>query len=153
MLDVSSVSEFLHIWFFFLLRFLLSALMSMMVDKFLEFLDPNFVQFKLFLFFLQNQQFFLFLYSFLGKFSLNRLNFLIPTLLSFLSLFFQLTDLIIKLLNHLVSDRTRWDWLWFFGFFFVFFYLLLHLLYFWLLGNVYLVIFSKGSFVLKEFFG
>lgn len=152
MLDVSSVSKLLHIWFFARLRFLLSAVMGMMVDKFLEFFDPNFVQFKFFLFFLQNQQFLLFLYTFLTKFSLNGLNFLIPTLLCFLSLFFQLTDLIIELLNHLVSDWARRRWLWFLGFFFVFFYLLLHLLYLWLLNNICLVIFSKDSFVLQQFF-
>lgn len=151
MLDVASVSELLHVLLFGL-RFLLRVLLSVMMDKLFQLFYSYFVEFKLLFFFLKNEKLFLFLHSLLHKLSFDGLNLLIPASFRLFSLFLKLSDLIIKLLNHLVCNVASGCWLWLFGFFFVLFNFLLHLLYLCLLCDINLVILSENSLILQQFF-
>lgn len=151
MLDVASVSELLHVLLFGL-RFFLRVLLSVMMDKLFQLFYSYFVEFKLLFFFLKNEKLFLFLYSLLHKLSFDGLNLLIPASFRLFPLFLELSDLVIKLLNHLIGNVASRCWLGFFGFFFILFNFLLHLLYLCLLCDINLVILSENSLVLQQFF-
>jgi hypothetical protein len=75
-----------------------------MLDEFFELFDSDLVEFELLLFFLEDEQLLLFLYSLLLQFVLNGLYLLIPSTFCLLTLLLYLCDLIIDLLDHLGCD-------------------------------------------------
>lgn len=149
MFDISSMPVLLHIVFLTWL-FLRSRLMCMMVDKFLEFLDPDLVKFEFLFFLLQDKQLPLLVNPLLHELPLNGLDLLAPTPLRLLPLLLQFGNLFVKLADHLISDVVGRRGLGFLGLLFVLFNLLLHLFYLWLLRYVDLVVFAENPFVLKQ---
>lgn len=144
-LNVALVPELLHVGLGWLLDF--ACVFGILVlDQFLQLLDPDFVEFQLLLFLFQYEQLLLLLQPPLLQLGFDVVDFLLPALLWLLPVSLQLVDLVLHLGYHL--HRHYVVGLPLLCFLLPLLYAHLHLLYPTLLRYILLVVFPQDPLVL-----